>query len=81
MKDIKVLGCCASKCDVTAKVIEEVAKSKGVEIKVEKITDLKRIATLGVMSTPGVVVDGRIVHSGSVPARGTVAGWLARKQA
>jgi small redox-active disulfide protein 2 len=76
MKQVTVLGCCATKCDVTARAIEEVAKAKGVAIQVEKVTDMQRIATLGVMSTPGVVVDGRVVHSGSVPSAAKIADWL-----
>jgi hypothetical protein len=41
---------------------------------VEQIQD---IMTYGVMSTPGVVIDGKVVHAGGVPSRGAVEGWLA----
>jgi len=76
MKDIKVLGGCCSKCDVTVRLIEQVAREKGAEVRLEKVTDFAQIASFGVMSTPGVVIDGKVVHSGSVPDREKVRGWL-----
>ncbi|HET9579262.1 MAG TPA: thioredoxin family protein [Usitatibacter sp.] len=77
MKDIKVLGCgCSNKGAVVARVIEEIAKEKGVDVRIEQVTDMQRIAAYGVMSTPGVVIDGRVVHAGGVPPRAKVAEWL-----
>ena len=77
MKDFKVLGSGCSNCVTTAKLIEDIAKAKGVEVTVEKITDLTQILGYGVMSTPGVVIDGKVVHAGGVPARSKVEAWFA----
>ena len=41
-----------------------------------KVEDLPEIMRYGVMSTPGVVVDGKVVHAGGIPARAKIAGWL-----
>ncbi len=76
MKIIKVLGTGCANCKNTLKLIEEVAKAKGVEIQLEKVEDLKQIMTHGVMSTPGVVIDDKVVHAGGVPSREKVEGWL-----
>ncbi|MBZ0132745.1 MAG: thioredoxin family protein [Rhodocyclaceae bacterium] len=76
MKNVKVLGTGCANCKNTLKLIEDVAKEKGVEVQLEKIEDLKQIMTWGVLSTPGVVVDGKVVHAGGVPARAKVEGWL-----
>ncbi len=76
MKQIKVLGSGCAKCVTVAKLIEEMAQEKGVDIHLEKVTDMAQIAGYGVMSTPGVVVDGKVVHSGSVPDRAKIGGWL-----
>ncbi len=76
MKQIKVLGSGCAKCVTTAKLIEETAREMSVDIALEKVTDVARIAGYGVMSTPGVVVDGKVVHSGSVPDRSRVVTWL-----
>jgi len=58
------------------KLIEEMAKAQGVEIQLEKIEEIQDIMAYGVMSTPGVVVDGNVVHVGGVPSRDKIAGWL-----
>lgn len=76
MKIIKVLGTGCANCKTTQKLIEEMAKEKGVEIQLEKVDQLQDIMSYGVMSTPGVVVDGKVVHAGGVPSRDKIAGWL-----
>jgi small redox-active disulfide protein 2 len=76
MKNIKVLGTGCANCKATLKLIEDVAKAKGVEIQLEKVEDIAAIVGYGVLSTPGVVVDGKVVHSGGLPSRDKVLGWL-----
>ncbi|MCK6389889.1 MAG: thioredoxin family protein [Azonexus sp.] len=76
MKDIKVLGTGCANCRNTIKLIEEVAAEKGVAIQLSKVEDLPQIIQYGVMSTPGVVVDGKVVHAGGVPDRAKISTWL-----
>jgi len=76
MKTFKVLGTGCANCKATLKLIEEAAKVKGVEIELEKIEDIAAIMGYGVMSTPGVVLDDKVVHAGGVPDRKTVDSWL-----
>jgi small redox-active disulfide protein 2 len=76
MKNVKVLGTGCANCKNTLALVEAVAREKGVEIQLEKIEDLKAIMAYGVMSTPGVVIDGKVVHAGGVPPRAKVEGWL-----
>jgi small redox-active disulfide protein 2 len=76
MKNVKVLGPGCANCKSTARLIDEVAKAKGVEITLEKVVDMQAIAGWGVMSTPGVVVDGKVMHAGGIPARGKVESWF-----
>jgi small redox-active disulfide protein 2 len=75
--DIKVLGTGCANCKTTLKLIEEVAAAKGVTVQIEKVEDIQAIMGYGVMSTPGVVIDGKVVHAGGVPGRDKIAGWLA----
>ena len=77
MKHIKVLGSGCRNCEITANVIALAAKEAGVSIELEKVTDIAQIMSYGVMSTPGVVVDGKLVHAGSVPGPDQVRAWLA----
>ncbi len=76
MKHIKVLGSGCANCKATQKIIEDSAKEKGIDIELEKVEDIADIMSYGIMSTPGVVVDGKVVHSGGVPDRKTVENWL-----
>ena len=75
--DIKVLGTGCAKCKTTVALIEEIAKEKGVSISLSKVEELRQIAAFGVMSTPGVVLDGKVVHAGGVPSRSKVEQWLS----
>ncbi len=76
MKQIKVLGSGCRNCQTTYELIRQVAAEKGVEISLEKVEEIGRIMGYGVMSTPGVVIDEQVVHSGGVPERRKVEGWL-----
>lgn len=77
MKNVKVLGTGCANCKRTLALIEEVAKANNVDVELEKIEDIAAIMGYGVMSTPGVVVDGMVVHAGGVPDRKKVEGWLS----
>ena len=76
MKDVKILGTGCANCKNTLALVEQVAKEKGVATKLEKVEDLPAIIGYGVMSTPGVVIDGVVVHAGGVPAKAKVEGWF-----
>ncbi|HVC11587.1 MAG TPA: thioredoxin family protein [Burkholderiales bacterium] len=76
MKEIKVLGTGCANCKNTLKLIEDAAKARGVQVKLEKVEDLKAIMGYGVMSTPGVVIDGKVVHAGGIPSREKIERWL-----
>lgn len=77
MKDVKVLGPGCAKCSATAELIAVVAREMGAAVTLSKVADVREISRYGVMSTPAVVVDGTVVHAGSVPTRAQVEGWLA----
>ena len=77
MKNIKILGTGCANCQNTYKLVAEVAQARGAQIELEKVEDLQKIMGFGVMSTPGVVIDGKVVHAGGVPARAKVEGWFA----
>ncbi len=77
MKNVKVLGTGCRNCQVTYRLIDEVARAKGVAIELEKVEKIDEIMRLGVLLTPGVIVDGKIVHSGGVPDRRKVESWVS----
>ncbi len=53
------------------------AAKLGIEIKIEKVTGYADIASFGIASTPGIVVDGKVVHAGGLPRPEDLAKWLA----
>lgn len=76
MKNILVLGSGCAKCKKTADVIEKIAGELDVKVSVIKETDLQVIMKYGVMSTPAVVINEKLVHSGSIPNRENITNWL-----
>lgn len=76
MKNIKVLGSGCRNCQTTYELIRKTAEERGVTIQLEKVEDIGQIMSHGVMSTPGVVIDGKVVHAGGVPDRKQVENWL-----
>jgi len=76
MKNIIVLGSGCAKCVKTAEMIEKTAKELSVPVSVVKETSAEAIMSYGVMSTPAVVIDSNVVHSGSVPHQDQIQHWL-----
>lgn len=77
MKDIKVLGSGCSTCRATIELIQEEARAADIDIHLEKVEDIAEIMRYGVMSTPGVVVDGKVVHAGGQPTKSAVQTWIS----
>ena len=77
MKDVKVLGPGCKRCVTTAEMVQAEADKLGVAVKVEKVTDYAAIADYGIVSTPGIVIDGKVVHAGGLPKPDDLARWLA----
>jgi len=76
MKNVKILGTGCANCKSTQALVEAVAREKGVPIELEKVEDIQAIMGYGVMSTPGVVIDGVVVHAGGIPAKSKVECWF-----
>jgi small redox-active disulfide protein 2 len=77
MKEVKVLGPGCARCKALVEMVKQAAEQSGVAINLEKIEDMATIVGYGVMSTPGLVIDGKLVHAGGLPEVGKVAAWLA----
>jgi len=74
---IKILGSGCANCVNLERVTREALAALGVEATVEKVTDFPTIVGYGVMSTPGLVVDEKVVLSGRVPTAAQVRELLA----
>lgn len=76
MKQIKVLGSGCAKCKTLVEMVKQASEQTGVTIELEKVEDMAKIVGYGVMGTPGLVIDGKVVHSGSLPDPKKVVAWL-----
>ncbi len=65
---IQVLGTGCPKCKKLAANAEEAAKELGLAVEIEKVTDIDKIIDFGVMSTPSLAIDGKVVVVGKVPS-------------
>jgi small redox-active disulfide protein 2 len=77
MRTIEVLGSGCPNCRKLEANAREAASMAGVEAEVRHVTDPREIVARGVMSTPGLVIDGKVVSTGRVPNAGDIAVWLS----
>jgi small redox-active disulfide protein 2 len=77
VKKIEVLGPGCDNCRRLEAVAREAVQLAGIEAEIVKITDYARIAAYGVLSTPGLVIDGKVVSTGRIPSAGDIAVWLS----
>jgi len=77
MKTVKVYGPGCKRCEATAQMVKDAAARLGVEVDVEKVSDPRSIAMAGVMSTPGITIDGKLVHAGGLPDEAKLEGWIS----
>lgn len=77
--EIKVFGLGCAKCGEAERIVSAVVRETGSAATVAHVSDLREMMTLGIMSTPAVVIDGKVVLAGRVPTREEVREWLASR--
>ncbi|MDD5083297.1 MAG: thioredoxin family protein [Dehalococcoidales bacterium] len=70
--NIKILGPGCAKCHKLEETVAEVIKEMGLDIKVEKVSDMKKIMQYPILMTPGLVINDKLVVSGKVPSKAEV---------
>lgn len=75
---IQILGTGCAKCKRLAEVAESAAKELHLDYELEKITELDDISAFGVMITPALAVDGKVMLTGKVPAEEEIRNLLRR---
>ena len=67
MQKIEILGPGCVRCKETYRVVQHVVEQAGLQVQVVKDESIERMVELGLMATPGVTVDGKVVVSGRIP--------------
>lgn len=73
---IKILGTGCKKCLTLENKIRELVQQNNIDTSVEKVTDLNAIMNYGIMMTPGLVVNEKVVSSGIIPKDDQLLNWL-----
>lgn len=68
MKKIQILGMGCPKCNKLYSAAEAAVKDLGIEYQMEKISDINKITDMGVLMTPALAVDGKVLFSAKVPS-------------
>jgi len=74
--EIKVLGTGCPNCKELEQRVRKVLADLGIAADVEKVTDIQRIMAYKILSTPGLVIDGKVVSSGKIPRLDDIKAWI-----
>jgi len=77
-KKIEILGPGCNRCKETFRVVQQVVETDHLEADVVKIESIERMVELGLMATPGVAIDGKVVVSGHIPKTDEIRAILTR---
>ncbi len=73
---IKVLGPGCAKCHQLEQTTKEVVKELGIDAEIEYVKDIKKIMEYPILTTPGLVIDEKLVVSGRVPSKAEVSTYI-----
>lgn len=73
---IQVMGPGCYRCQTTYNLIERVIRENKLEVQLEKVSDMTTMISMGILSTPAVVIDGKVVVSGRVPRADEITQWI-----
>jgi len=76
MINIKVLGSGCANCKRLEALLEKVVKDHNLEAKIEKVTDYAEIIKWPILSTPGLVINGKLISAGRIPSEAQIVDWL-----
>ena len=76
MLSIKVLGPGCANCVKVAQLAQQVMNTLGVEAQIEKVTEIPEIIKYGILATPGLVINEKLVCAGRIPTAAEVTTWV-----
>lgn len=76
MITVKVLGSGCSRCVQLEKIVRKLVETQGTEAQIEKVTRIEDIMKYNILSTPGLVINGKLVSAGKIPPEAEIILWL-----
>ena len=76
MLTVKILGSGCANCKRLEQLAQSVVKELDVEVSIEKVTDYAEIMRYPILSTPGLVIDEKLVSAGRIPSQAEVTTWI-----
>lgn len=77
--EIKILGTGCQKCKKLEKLVIDTVAENNIEANISKEEDIMKIMEYGVLNTPGIVIDGKVVMSGRLPSPSEIMELLTQK--
>ena len=78
MLNIKVVGSGCPNCQKLEELCREVVAQNNLEANIEKVTDLKLFGDLGVMITPELIMNEKVLSQGKIPTKSTLENWFKK---
>lgn len=76
MLNIKVVGPGCYNCQKLETLCKEVVQENNLEANIEKVSDIKQFADLGIFMTPGLIINNKVISSGKLPTKSTLEHWI-----
>ncbi len=81
MVNIKILGSGCANCKRLEAVVRKIIAAQGATTEIEKVTEYAEIMKYPILSTPGLVINGKLMSAGRIPPAADIVGWLAQAAA
>ncbi len=76
MLNIKVVGPGCMNCEKLANMCKEIVAENDINAEIEKVIDINKFAELGILMTPGLLLNNEVVSSGKLPTKSTLTHWI-----
>jgi small redox-active disulfide protein 2 len=76
MLHIQVVGPGCYNCQKLETLCKEAVMEEKIEAQIEKVTEIKRFHELGIVMTPGLLINGKVISSGRLPAKSMIVNWI-----
>jgi small redox-active disulfide protein 2 len=77
---IQIVGSGFGECEKLENLCREIVEENAIEAKVETVTNVRKFTELGVLQTPGLIINGKVVSTGDIPDEVNILSWIFEAQ-